>query len=80
MTLEIPEVRPAVIRPTTRTVLDEYLRFRHWVRNLYTWDFIPKRVGELIDQLPATLQALMEDLNRFRQFLDTASHADESAP
>jgi hypothetical protein len=77
MTTEVPEVRPAIISVETHKALDEYLRFRHLVRNLYTWDFVPARIAELIARLPATLQLLANDLARFRQFLDTASHADE---
>lgn len=77
MAIEVPGVRHAVIRPSTRAALDEYLRFRHLVRNLYTWDFAQTKIADLIDQLPTTLQALAADLIRFRQFLDSASHADE---
>ena len=77
MELDVPNVRPSVIRPTTRAALDEYLRFRHLVRNLYTWDFMPSKIAELIDRLPAAIQSLDDDLARFRQFLDSASHADE---
>lgn len=77
--LAVPTVRPAVIRPTTRRALEEYLRFRHLVRNLYTWDFAPTKMQELIDELPSTLQALETDLDQFRQFLAAAAHADETS-
>ncbi|MBI5034463.1 MAG: hypothetical protein HZB51_28405 [Chloroflexi bacterium] len=77
MKLEIPSVRPAVIRSATRTALDKYLGFRHVVRNLYTWDFDVPQVMRLIDQLPQTLANLEQDLKRFCNFLDAAGHADE---
>jgi HepT-like protein len=76
--LAVPAVRPAVIGPTTRAGLEEYLRFRHLVRNLYTCDFAPAKMQELIDGLPSTLQALEADLDQFRQFLAAAAQADET--
>ena len=36
--------RPAVIADTTREVLEEYLRFRHVVRNLYAFELDPQRL------------------------------------
>jgi len=77
MEMAIPTVRPAVIRPTTRVALVEYLGFRHIVRNLYTWDFDPPRLKRLIDALPQTLADLDTDLQQFSAFLDAAGHADE---
>jgi ribonuclease HepT-like protein len=78
MGLEIPQVRPAVIRPATRTALEEYLRFRHLVRNLYTWDLTPDKLADLVTHLPGALRDLETDLERFREFLDAARRADES--
>ncbi len=77
MEMQVPKVRPAVIRSTTRVALEEYLRFRHIVRNIYTWDFEIPRMKDLIDHLPQTLRDLEADLERFREFLDAAGRADE---
>jgi hypothetical protein len=77
MTLEIPGVRPPVIRATTRSALEEYLRFRHIVRNLYTWDLEAPKVADLIARLPETLGALETDLAQFGAFLDAARRADD---
>jgi hypothetical protein len=78
MELEIPKVRPAVIRSSTRAALEDYLKFRHLVRNVYTWEFSGGRIKDLIDRLPQTLRDLESDLEGFRGFLDAAGHADET--
>lgn len=79
MAMEIPGARPAVLRPTTQSALEEYLRFRHLVRNVYAWEFAPDKLAVLVDRLPAALHDLEVDLARFREFLNAASRADESA-
>ncbi len=77
MELVIPNIRPAVIRTETRVALEEFLKFRHVVRNVYTWEFSGGRIKDLIDRLPQTLRDLEIDLARFREFLTAAGHADE---
>jgi len=59
--------------------LDEYLRFRHLVRNLYTWNFEADKLGNLVTGLPSILAALEGDLAAFGEFLEAASHADTSS-
>jgi hypothetical protein len=51
MTKEVPGIRPAVISTETGTRLDEYHRFRHVVRNVYTHSFDPAKLGKLITPL-----------------------------
>ena len=46
-------VRPKVIRYETRVCLDEYRRFRHIVRNVYTFNLRPSRLEELTQELRA---------------------------
>ena len=77
MAMDIPGARPPVIAPATRAALDEFMRFRHLVRNLYTWDLVPAKIHALASQLPGTWEMLEEDLATFRAFLDSSSHADE---
>ncbi len=77
MSFSVPEVRPEVIQPRTRELLEPFLGFRHVVRNLYTWHFEPEKISRLISQLPETVTALDTDFARFSQFLDAATHADE---
>ena len=47
MTLEIPNVRPAVISEKTRKWLDPYRGFRHVVRNVYTYHISPDKMEPL---------------------------------
>jgi hypothetical protein len=78
MTLEIEGVRPAVIRRQTAAALDEYLRFRHLVRNLYTRNLEAERLSELVLRLPERLALLDEDLRHFGDFLRAASTVDNT--
>ena len=77
MSMDVPGGRPAVIGPTTRASLEEFPHFRHLVRNLYTWDFVPAKINDLAEQLPGAMDSLEADLTGFREFLDSSSHADE---
>ena len=52
MTKEVPGIRPAVISTETGTRLDEYRRFRHVVRNVYTHSFDPAKLGKLVNSAP----------------------------
>ena len=77
MSLTIPNVRPAVLAPETETALDEYLRFRHVVRNVYTFNLHPVRVAELIGALRPTFEQVQRDLLTFAGVLETLATADE---
>jgi len=79
MTLQVESLRPAVIRSQTAHDLEEYLRFRHLVRNLYTWNFEADKLAELVARLPHVLADLEADLAHFGRFLATASTADQPA-
>ena len=69
-------VRPKVIRYETRVCLDEYRRFRHIVRNVYTFTLRPSRLEELTQELRACFDALYEDLALFITFLNELAHPD----
>ncbi|MEZ4594513.1 MAG: hypothetical protein R3D55_25715 [Chloroflexota bacterium] len=77
MTLDVPGVRPSVISEATAVSLEDYLGFRHIVRNLYTWDLDPVKVNGLIERLPQLIAALDNDLKAFGRFLEAAGRADE---
>lgn len=77
MAYSLREVRPPVIRAETRDRLDEYLRFRHLIRNLYTWNLDPELLERRVADLTPTLDALDADFEQFRAFLDVATLADE---
>jgi hypothetical protein len=66
-----------VIQKETAASLGAYLRFRHLVRNLYTWNFEAAKLANLVDRLSQTQTDLRADLVAFGSFLETASLADE---
>ena len=79
MALDVATLRPAVLRRDTATRLDEYLRFRHLVRNLYTWNFETDKLSHLVTGLPSILEALEGDLAAFGEFLEAAGHTDTAS-
>lgn len=69
MTVEVPDVRPAVLQPDTASALDDLRRFRHRIRNIYATNLDPERVKPLVTGLPALWQRLRENLGAFVGFL-----------
>ena len=69
MQLEIPEVRPAVFSKSTVSRLDEYLRFRHVLRNVYSFNLQPERIEALVSGLRITFESVRTDLEAFAAFL-----------
>jgi hypothetical protein len=63
--LEIPSLRPAVLRRSTRDCLDEYRRFRHVVRNVYAFVFDRARLRELARGLPKCFEMSPVTFRRF---------------
>ncbi len=76
MSLAITDLRPAVIAPKTRVALEEYLSFRHVVRNVYTFNLRSERVIELSENLPSTFNLVQHDLLAFIEFLEELAQAD----
>ncbi len=78
VSVEIPFIRPAVLRRSTRDCLDEYRRFRHVVRNVYTFVFDRARLRELAQSLPDCFEEVSRDLRAFQEFLgrlDRGAHS-----
>ncbi|MBM4354991.1 MAG: hypothetical protein FJ109_14600 [Deltaproteobacteria bacterium] len=69
MALDIPGIRPAVLRRTTAATLDEFLRFRHLVRNVYGFELHFDRVLDLASRLEPVRLAVQADLAAFADFL-----------
>lgn len=67
---DVSGYRPAVISPATHAMLDEYRRFRHLVRNVYTVNLHPDRLEKLVEQLPLLWEQIEPELNAFADFLD----------
>jgi len=70
MSLEIPNVRPAVISLELREVLDEYRAFRHLVRNVYSYQLNTDKMRNLIENLDKVYYKLVEELDVFCRFLE----------
>lgn len=69
MALAIDEVRPAVLRPKTRSLLQRLLGFRHFFRHAYAIDLDGARLDDLRSCAVAVLPLLSEDLRQFDEFL-----------
>jgi hypothetical protein len=75
MALELPGVRPALLREHTAGALEEFLRFRHLFRNVYGFELEWVRLRPLLARLPGAWQDLRTDLDRFLEFLDATARA-----
>jgi hypothetical protein len=73
MTLDLPGVRPPVLREDTAHALDEFLRFRHLFRNVYGFELEWPRVRNLLERLPTAWSEVEADLDRFLAFLDATA-------
>jgi hypothetical protein len=69
MTQEIDDVRPALISEESARGLDEFRRFRHLVRNVYTTSLVPDKLAGLMESLPVLWNKLKEELLAFADFL-----------
>jgi len=77
MGLTLQQVRPAVLSAGTMKALDEYLRFRHVVRNIYAFEFDPERIERLVQPLCRAFEQVRSELLTFANFLERLAQADE---
>lgn len=59
------EGRPAVVSANTAQQLQEFLGFRHIVRNLYGFELDLERVAALVERYPAVWNSLHQDVSQF---------------
>lgn len=71
MTLDVPDVRPAVIGSETFAHLNELRRFRHVFRNAYLLTFDPRRMVIVMEEARALHRVYPADLEQFNRFLDS---------
>lgn len=76
MATQLPRIRPAVFSERTIKRLDEYLRFRHVVRNVYAFEFDPQRIRPLVEALAGDLARVKGELAIFIDFLEGLADAD----
>jgi len=74
MGLDVPTTRPPVLSADSIQRLDEYLRFRHVVRNVYTFSFDPERIGRLVKELETLFSQVRDELLAFAAFLETVGN------
>lgn len=72
MSMEIPQVRPAVISEELRDMLEDYRGFRHVVRNVYTYHLNPEKMERLIAKIDSVLKKLTSEVSAFATFLQEA--------
>lgn len=70
--------RLAVICLETAHGLQEYLGFRHVVRNVYGFELDPERLTRLLDNYPTMWSQVEADINAFLQWLRTIALSLES--
>lgn len=67
--LEINDIRPVVISLQTRKDLEELLRFRHIVRNIYGFELEPERIEALIALVIRLYPRFTKEIENFIAFL-----------
>jgi hypothetical protein len=77
MEQQIPGVRPAVLSARSVERLDEFLAFRHRVRNLYGFNLEARRLHELLERLPEAWQSARADIETFRSLLQQAASEED---
>ena len=70
MSIALPQMRPQVISEETIRTIDEYLRFRHVVQNVYSFEFEPERIEHLVQRLRPSFEQVQAELLAFADFLD----------
>jgi hypothetical protein len=70
MARDLPEIRPAVISQENAAILDEFRRFRHLVRNVYTINIVPSKMNRTVSVLPDLWTKLRAELSAFADFTD----------
>jgi hypothetical protein len=78
MAQDVRELRPAVISPERISSLDELRRFRHLVRNVYTFNLVPDKIEPLITALPALWPQVRAELLAFADFLSDLARANNT--
>lgn len=69
MSNDLEGVRPAVFGKNTSESLDDFRRFRHLVRNMYTTNLLPDKMDMFMANLPGLWSAIKKELTAFSDFL-----------
>jgi hypothetical protein len=63
------EQRPALLSSETMKILQEYLAFRHVVRNIYGFELDPERLDSLVKRYPLVWRKFEQDVREFVDWL-----------
>jgi hypothetical protein len=69
MSLDIEGVRPAVITQNTVAALEDFLAFRHRVRNIYGFELDSDRLTALVERVGKDYAGFRKDIVKFSGFL-----------
>jgi len=78
MAQDVRELRPAVNSPERVSSLDVLRRFRHLVRNVYTFNLVPDKIEPLITTLPVLWPQVRAELLAFADFLSDLAQANNT--
>jgi len=79
MSQDFSEIRPAVFSQNSAAIGDEFRRFRHLVRNVYTINLVPEKMERLMETLPEFWPTLRTELLAFADYLDVLNSRLQSA-
>jgi len=69
MTKEIVKIRPAIISEELAKQLNEYRGFRHIVRKVYSYNFKPENIEQLVTNIKPVFNNFKLHINAFNDFL-----------
>lgn len=75
----VQDKRPAILSQQTAKILEEYLAFRHVVRNIYGFELEPQRLENLVKTYPLVWQKFQHEIQEFLQWLKTLADNLESS-
>ena len=70
MRVDLPKLRPPVLSDEIAGDLEEFLRFRHGVRNVYTFRFDPEQIARLVNKVRTIFAQVQKELEVFARFLE----------
>ncbi len=73
MATDLADARPAVISEETAAALDEFRRFRHLVRHVYTIHLDPQKMRPLLESLPELWKKVQVELLAAAEYLELLS-------
>ena len=76
MTSDLSDVRPAIISQKSAQQLDEYRRFRHLVRNIYTANLVPERMSMLLVNPPDLWRDVRAELLAYADLLQQIENTE----